>query len=208
MGKKMEIGKEYSYFDGELQFEGEYLNDERNDKGKEYYFNGKGKWWNGKGYNINGNIEYEIKDGKGYIKEYEDDGKLLFEAEFLYDNKNGKGKEYNYLNDKLEFEGEYLNGKKWNGNGYNINGNIEYKIKDGKGYIKEYNLNGELEFEGEYLNGERNGKGKEYYKNGELEFEGEYLNGERNRKGKEYDDNGNLKFEGENLDGKKNQKII
>ena len=71
--------------------------------------------------------------------------------------KNGKGREYTLIGNKLLFEGEYLNGKR-NGNG------------------KEYNKNGKLEFEGEYLNGKRK-KGKEYsYDNGELKFEGEYLN--------------------------------
>ena len=59
-------------------------------------------------------MEFEIKDGKGNnIKEYH--------------------------NDELIFEGEYLNGKKWNGNG------------------KEYSFYGELIFEGEYLKGQRNG---------------------------------------------------
>ena len=33
---------------------------------------------------------------------------------------------------KLEFEGEYINGKKWNGKGFNKNNEIEYKFKDGK----------------------------------------------------------------------------
>ena len=37
--------------------------------------------------------------------------------------KNGKGKQY-YSNDNLEFEGEYLNDKKWNGKGYNSFSNI------------------------------------------------------------------------------------
>ena len=59
----------------------------------------------------------------------------------------------------MEFEGEYLNGEKWNGKG------------------KEYNYNDELIFEGEYLNGEINGKGKEYYHESQLKFEGPYLNG-------------------------------
>ncbi len=44
--------------------------------------------------------------------------------------RHGEGKEYNY-NRKLIFEGEYLNGKKWNRKG------------------KEYNDNEELIFEGE-----------------------------------------------------------
>ena len=55
---------------------------------------------------------------------------------------------------------------------------MEFEIKDGKGYIKEYDCLGDLIFEGEYLNGERNGKGKEY-NFGKIVFEGEYLNGKR-----------------------------
>ena len=74
---------------------------------------------------------------------------------------------------------ENIKGKKWKGIGYNINGNIEYEIKDGKGNIKEYYCDDKLSFEGEYLNGKRNGKGKEYNFNGELIFKGEYLNGEK-----------------------------
>ena len=41
-----------------------------------------------------------------------------------------------YHNGKLKFEGECLNGNKLNGKGYNINGNVEYEINDGKGKIK------------------------------------------------------------------------
>ena len=85
----------------------------------------------------------------------------------------------------MKFEGEYLDDKKWNGKGYNINGDIEFEIKEGKGHGKEYFDNGDLEFEGEYSNGLRNGKGKEHFF-GILLFEGEYLNGEKwNGKGKE-----------------------
>ena len=58
------------------------------------------------------------------------------------EKKNGKGKEYNKYTGKLIFEGEYLNGKKWNGK------------------CIEYYNNSKLKFEGEYLNGEKK-KGKE-----------------------------------------------
>ena len=51
-------GKEYD--DGRLIFEGEYLEGERNGKGKEYYY----------------------------------DGELIFEGEYLNGTRNGKGKEY------------------------------------------------------------------------------------------------------------------
>ena len=43
--------------------------------------------------------------------EYQDNGKLKFEGEYLNWKKNGKAKDYNY-NGKLIFEGEYLNGIK------------------------------------------------------------------------------------------------
>ena len=52
----------------------------------------------------------------------------------------------------LEFEGEYLNEKKWTGKGYH-NGEVVYEINNGKGNIKEYDGNYEIIFEGEYLNG-------------------------------------------------------
>ena len=110
-------------------------------------------------------IDYKIIFGK-YIK-YEEDGSV---------------KEFNIINDKLLFEGEYLNGK-----------------RNGKG--KEYD-DGYLIFDGEYLNGKRTGKGKEYNNNGRLQYVGEYLNGERNGKGKEYYYDDWIRFDGEYLNGK------
>ena len=86
--------------------------------------------------------------------------------------------------------------------GYDKDGNAIYEIKNGKGFIKEYNKYGEILFEGGYLKGERNGKGKEYNKYGEIVYEGGYLNGKRNGKGKEYF-KGELVFEGEFLNGQK-----
>ena len=110
---------------------------------------------------------------------YDSNCYLSFEGELLNGYKHGKGKEYN--EGKLLFEGEYLNGKRWNGK------------------ITDYDFYGNLIFESEILEG--NGKGKEYY-NGELLFEGEYLNGERwNGKVKEYNENGLLIFEGEIKNG-------
>ena len=85
------------------EFEGDYLNGQRNGKGKEYYNNGKlkfegeylkGKKWNGIGYDINNHKVYELKNGSGYIKEYYADGKLKIEGEYLNGERNGKFKEY------------------------------------------------------------------------------------------------------------------
>ena len=135
-GKRSGFGKEYEY--NKLKFEGEFLN---------------GKKWNGKGYDLENNVVYELKEGKGFIKEYYYNGNLKYEGEYL----NGKGKEYEY--NKLKFEGEYLNGKRWNGKGYDLENNIIYEIKEGKGFIKEYYNNGKLKYEYQLLNGEKNGKG-------------------------------------------------
>ena len=50
---------------------------------------------------------------KWKAKEYDDYGKLIFEGEYLNGEKwNGKAKEYFKKNDKLMFEREYLNCKK------------------------------------------------------------------------------------------------
>ena len=56
------------------------------------------KKWNGKGYDESGNIIYELINGNGKIKEYYGNSKLKFEGEYLNGEKNGKRKEYNYIN--------------------------------------------------------------------------------------------------------------
>ena len=113
------------------------------------------------------NININIINYKFYSGKY-----IIYEA-------NRIGKEYNGKDDRLIFEGEYLNGE-----------------RNGKG--KEY-YEGQLKYEGEYLKGKRHGKGKEYsYENGNLKFEGEYLNGEKNGKGKEYI-NEKVEYDGEYL---------
>ncbi len=72
----------------------------------------------------------------------------------------------------MEYEGEYLFGRKWNGKGYDENNNIIYELKNGNGIVKEYEYGHSLIYEGEYLNGKRwNGRGKEYGYDDELIFE-------------------------------------
>ena len=131
---------------------------------------------------------------------------------------NGKGKEY-YENGRIQFEGEYLKGRRWNGKGFDYLGNYDFEIKNGKGIGKEYNYFASLKFEGEYFNGLKNGKGKEYSDDGKLIFEGEYLNGKKisgkgydngnmilllkKGKGTEYYNNGKIQFEGDYMDGKR-----
>ena len=222
-GERNGKGRDYKKFGNNLLiYDGEYLNGKRNGKGKEYQakdvesaicgnciltFEGEylnGRKWNGKGYDGNNNIVYEIKNGKGFIKEYYG-SELIFEGELLRGEINGKGKIY-YSENKLKFEGEYLDGK-----------------KHGEG--KEYDETGNLIFQGKYLYNYKI-KGKEYYNNDKLKYEGEYIFEQKwNGKGydkkeniiyelingngtiKEYYNNGKLKLEGKYINGKGKVKI-
>ena len=134
-------------------------------------------------YSIYNNIiiyEYNKKNKQGKI--YDQYGTKIYEGGLINGNKYGIGKEY-YYNNKLKFEGEYKNNKKWNGKGYDFKGNIKYEINNGKGKIIEYHdyyLKEKIKFVGELLNGEISGFGKEYfYKTGKIEFEGEYKHGKK-----------------------------
>ena len=83
-------GKRKQYYYGTFLYEGEYLNNERNGKGKENNINAQfkyeGKYLNGK------------RNGKG--KELLSNGKFGFEGDYLY-NHRIKGKEY--INGKLVY---------------------------------------------------------------------------------------------------------
>ena len=200
-------------YDDAIIYEGEYLNGKRNGKGKEKDLMGKklfegeylkGKRWNVKEFDQKGNKIYELINGNGFIKEYDEYRNLVFEGEYLNGERNGKGKEYD-INGKVIFEGEYLNNKRWKGKGINKDNTVIYDLKNGKGFFKQYNSINHLILEVEYLNGEKNGKGKEYHPNGKLRFEGEYFDNEKNGEGKEYYSSGKLMFEGKYLYNYKRQ---
>ena len=54
-------------------------------------------------------------DKKMVIKEFNEEGELIFEGEYLKGERNGKGIEYN-KDGQIIFEGEYLKGER-NGKG-------------------------------------------------------------------------------------------
>ena len=85
-------------------------------------------------------------------KEYDFNGKLEYEGEYLIGKKHGFGKEYFY-NGNVLFEGEFREGIKWTGIGYDSEKNKVFEIKDGNGYMKDYSYTGKLYHEGNYKNG-------------------------------------------------------
>ena len=78
------------------------------------YLNGL-KHGKGKEYNPDGSISFESEylNGKIYWKSKSIwNCKLIFEGEYLDGKYHGKGKEYIWNTGKLIFESEYLNGKR------------------------------------------------------------------------------------------------
>ena len=49
----------------------------------------------------------------GYGKEYNKQGEVKFEGEFINSIRNGYGKEYG-INGEIKYEGQFINGKKIN----------------------------------------------------------------------------------------------
>ena len=111
IGEKNGFGKEYD-FDDKLLFEGEYKNGKKNGKGKEYI------------YDTDENHDY-----KYYVR-------FILEGEYLNGRMNGKGKFYN-SNNNIIFDGEFKNGNKLLGKGYDNDGNIIYEINNKIGKGKE-----------------------------------------------------------------------
>ena len=80
--------------------------------------------------------------GEGIIKEYNYNGNLIFEGQYLNGKRNGQGKEYNCY----YFEGKFENSE---------------RNSKGKEYYPNYILK-IIKYEGEFKNDKRNGEGKEY----------------------------------------------
>ena len=218
-GQKTGKGTLY-YKDGSIKYDGDFVNNEYEGKGKLIYENGEkyiGEWLNGK------------KNGKG-IEYYKDDS-IKYDGDFVNDKYEGRGK-YVYENDDY-YNGEWLNGEK-NGKGtlYYKNGTFKY---DGNFVNDKYEGKGELRYEngeyyiGEWLNNKRDGKGTLYYKDGTIKYDGDFVNDEyegngkykyengeyyigewvhgiKNGKGTDYDKNGKIKYEGDFVNGKKEGK--
>jgi len=119
-----------------------------------------------KEYDQNGGLifEGEYLKGKrwnGKSKEYDSESRLSFDGEYINGKKNGKCKEY-YSSGEIRFEGDLLNGKKWNGKTHDKYRNKIYLLKNGQGFVQEYDNSNCLIYEGEYLNGERHGHGRDF----------------------------------------------
>ena len=142
-----------------------------------------------------------------------------YEGEYLNGELNGKGKKKFCLM-FFVFEGEYLNGKEWNGKLHDENDVIECEIKNGNWTFNYDKSDSVFRLKGKYAYGSFIGKFEMFSDNskslllmeveyltfwklrnfdedGILTFENEYLNGYQ-RRGKEYNE-GILEYEGDYL---------
>ena len=182
---------------------------EYDDKQKIYF---QGKYKNGEKvsgkmilYMEKGRIEYDLRNKKG--KEFDSQENIVFEGEFLdwkrwngvekyyglnrniiakYELKNGErnGKTRGYDYGKSIFEGEYKNGKLFNGKG-----------------IRYYDKNNSIIFCGEYKEGKRYGFFKEYNSKIKLLFHGQII--KVDKYGLKYNEKGIILFNGQQKGNKR-----
>ena len=204
------------YNNGNIKYEGDFINDNFGGNGKSTFENGeyyigefKNGLKNGKGiyYYNNGNIKYQ---GDFINDKFDGNGKCIWEdcAYYIGEWKNGlthgKGKEF-YNNGNILYEGNYFNneregyGKYIYENGWYYIGNWKNNLKHGKGII--YDKKGNIVYDGEFLKNKYEGKGKYIFDDGEY-YIGEFKYGLKNGKGIIYYKNGNNIYEGDFINDK------
>ena len=96
------LSSEYYYPNGDIMYEGDYINDEPEGNGKLVMENGN---------YYSGQFKKGKRHGKG--KSYDKDGNLFYEGDFINELPNGKGIMYF---DGNKYEGDLVDGK-FEGNG-------------------------------------------------------------------------------------------
>ena len=119
------------YKDGTIQYEGNYINDMPEGKGKFVHENGE--------YYI-GEFQNGLRNGKGTI--YYKDGKIYYEGDFV--NGNGEGNGKIIYEDGSYYIGQFKNDEEGQGKSFNEDGSYfigqfknGYRFGEGKKYDKE-----------------------------------------------------------------------
>ena len=87
----------------------------------------------------------------------------LFSGKYVIYGENNTAKEYNIFNNHLIFEGEYLNGKRWNGSLFSQKDDTIYIFEDACGCCSEHYNDDKIKIEGKTLNLIRKRDGMRYY---------------------------------------------
>jgi antitoxin component YwqK of YwqJK toxin-antitoxin module len=149
---------------------------------------------------------YSNRMKHGEVTEFNKDGVMLFDGNYINNYKNGFGEEY-YTNKKMKYKG-YFKNDHYNEEGslYNEDGKLIYdgEFKDGlfNGIGTKYYDNNKKMYFGEFKNSHYSGEGTMYNIDGTtIIYQGTFLNNKYHGIGKEYNDAGQLKYEGEFMNG-------
>lgn len=201
----IEIKNKYDQ-NGNLIYSGPYRNDIPVGIHREY--GSDGKITNGFIYNDNGHLLSEgiVDEGgksNGKWKDFNSEGKVFAEGQYMQNRKSGIWKFY-YPDGKIEQTGSFNNGRpdglwKW----YYDNGSLlreeEYFQGQRDGSYTEYSKDGKIISQGQYTDGERNGDWK--FKSGDNTEEGKFIVGLRDGVWKTYYPDGKIRFKGYFIQG-------
>ena len=188
-GKRNGKGILYSK-DGIILYEGDWLEDQKNGKGK-FFMKNTGAY-------LLGEFKNGKAEGKGKI--INKDGIVVLEGYFINNKFNGKGIQH-YDNGKLKYEGDFVNflyegeGKFYEDGILSYKGQFKKGFPNGKGI--KYFPDGDVHYEGDFIDGKLEGNGKLIYKNRSYYYIGQFKNNLRHGKGNEYKMNGDLVYEGD-----------
>ena len=159
-------GKIY-YKDGNVQYEGDFINDKFDGNG--IYFDKDGNYYDGK-------WKKGLRHGKGIT--YFKDGRKQYDGDFVNGKAEGKGKYY--YEDGNYYVGLWKNDlKDGKGTIYYKNGKIKFEgyfTEDKAEGIGKYYYEDGSYYEGEWRNDLMHGKGKIISYNGLIEYEGNFAN--------------------------------
>lgn len=176
-------GKWTEYFEeGNIQAEGNFLNDKKNGRWTYYHKNGKIQQT---GSYINGNLT-------GLWKWFHENGSLLMEETFILGLEDGESIEYNEHGDTIS-KGLYIQGNK-EGEWFYIIGDMiskgNYVMGQKDGLWKQFYNSGNLYFKGRFVQGNEDGKHEYYYPDGKILEERYYSDGKKIKSWVKYKING------------------
>ena len=177
-------GTEYDE-NGNIRFEGNYLNDTQDGFGTYYYIGpmetATGKICKVTRIRYEGNWKAGDRHGKG--TSYNENGEAVYLGEYTNGLRRGKGVEY------------------WRKGVVKYKGNWRRGLKRGKGVL--YSRDGSAQYDGEFKNDEIHGYGYEYYPSGALYWYGQHKRDKREGDSVEFRENGTLSMNGNFKNGKR-----
>ena len=176
--------------EGNLRYQGEFLEDQYSGMGESYYRNG----------NVEYTGQFKADQYEGTGKLFSEERTLIYKGDFSQGLYEGNGTLY-YANGGIRYSGGFSGGL-YEGSGtlYYANGGIRYcgdfsgGLYEGSGTL--YYAGGGIKYCGGFSGGLHHGEGVLFYGNGVTFYEGNFLQGKRSGSGKVYEKNGELLYDG------------